>query len=823
MPRLSSHTMLSPGVLALAATCAHVVTAQQAGWASNQVNATMCNWQQPRAALVKDTVYIDGGYLWWTPGLSTGEYGVPTQDGNPLGLVYTLNFSTPFNTSDNTSEILGTLSKAPSGGAANNFAPNYFDGAMLGNDHEWFLYGGLLTLTDAYDSTPAADDVLGYQVSQYGVEKPAFKPGFVKYELPDNLTRYLTFGGAANAPSENKAWYFGGMTSTSGGEIFYPSSNTSLNPTNYSNTLITLDMATQQSETWDNDTLPDHIKSRANPELVWVPIGEQGILVVLGGVTYPEFAAGSHISKNETASKAESGEFMSTIDIYDIANKKWYQQPTVSGPPARTRGCAVVSHARDFSSLNIYWYGGYDGLDPTDDFDDDIWILSLPSFLWKKIKSGTSGHGRAGHKCFMPYPDQMFVIGGYPAQSGEATTCLQNEELIQIVNLTSGEWLDTYHPDQYHDYGVPEVIHSAIGGDWAGGATMMTPTPTGWADASLASVFATPYPTEKLTTYYPYAVTSNTTGDRGKDESHGGGGWPGWAPIVLGVLLGLLFLVSILFAFFIYRRRKLLRKSGDQSVSTEESGNRIISWIRGQPSEQKAPTISTEETPTSPSIRVEQPLPLPTTPPVIQYHEMADTSVAEMMDTSPRVELENTGLTPVDVINKHTHFGNQNSGSLNNPSFYSGSGISQNDHASIVTGSSTGNALGVSPSSGGASNSAIPPRPQPTSPMSTSASPSPVPGDSSDTPTTPPQRMVSASSGTSAQRQLRGNSVSTMGDDTAGPNANAAPSDTLVSPQTAADEFPGARRQTVSSQGPGSLSPLRRSIFYENEEDLSGR
>ncbi len=70
---------------------------------------------------------------------------------------------------------------------------------------------------------------------------------------------------------------------------------------------------------------------------------------------------------------------MSTTEVYDIAGDKWYQQPATGPPPQLTRGCAVVAPARDGSSFNIYWYGGYDGLHPSGPFSDDVWILSLPS------------------------------------------------------------------------------------------------------------------------------------------------------------------------------------------------------------------------------------------------------------------------------------------------------------------------------------------------------------------------------------------------------------------------------------------------------------
>lgn len=36
------------------------------------------------AALLKDTVYIDGGYLAWIPGMADGSYGAATQDGKSI-------------------------------------------------------------------------------------------------------------------------------------------------------------------------------------------------------------------------------------------------------------------------------------------------------------------------------------------------------------------------------------------------------------------------------------------------------------------------------------------------------------------------------------------------------------------------------------------------------------------------------------------------------------------------------------------------------------------------------------------------------------------
>ncbi len=274
---------------------------------------------------------------------------------------------------------------------------------------------------------------------------------------------------------------------------------------------------------------------------------------------------------------------MSTIDIYDVANDKWYQQSTADGPGALTRGCAVVATAADRSSFNIYYYGGYAALDRSSGFNDDVWVLSLPSFSWTKLTPGDPLHARAGHKCVVPYPDQMMIVGGYTNQT-VSPVCIEGG-VVQMYNLTSGTWMDGYDPAKHADYGVPEAIYAKIGGSKTGGATMTTPTPSGWADASLADVFKTPYPTSKLTTYYPYASASpsnNTNPGITPSTDGGGGGLPSWAPIVLGVVLGLVFLTCLAVAILFLAPPQVFRR-GTSEVGTEDTnGRRIISWMRGQ-------------------------------------------------------------------------------------------------------------------------------------------------------------------------------------------------------------------------------------------------
>lgn len=305
---------------------------------------------------------------------------------------------------------------------------------------------------------------------------------------------------------------------------------------------------------------------------------------------------------------------MTNIDVYDIANEAWYTQTTSGeGPGALAQGCAVMQPAQDSSSFNIYWYGGYDGLNSEDSslWNDAVWVLSLPSFTWTKAIEGRTGVTRAGHKCVMPYPDQMMVIGGATAFDVPGTLlCAAQTEgnagIIQLFNVSSAQWLDRYDPEVWSSYSVPSVVYKAIGGDGSGGATATQPD--SWDDNALGEVFKTAYDTSKITKYYPYSPAATTTSGTNPTITPGvtkssGGGLPKYLPPLLGVILGLIFISTLVVLFVLWRRRKLLQKNGGVSVvPTEEHGNRIMSWINGQPRPgmTKAETVTTTEELTHP-------------------------------------------------------------------------------------------------------------------------------------------------------------------------------------------------------------------------------
>ncbi|KAJ2967528.1 hypothetical protein NQ176_g9620 [Zarea fungicola] len=137
--------MKTTSVIVLTSAQLHFASAQFSNWVAGQVNTSICSWSQPRAALIRDKIYIDGGSIWWTAGLENGTAGPVANQGNYQGVILSYNLNRNFTASTNVTGILldGSMSKARGGqGNSNGASPNYYDGAMLANDAEFFLYGG---------------------------------------------------------------------------------------------------------------------------------------------------------------------------------------------------------------------------------------------------------------------------------------------------------------------------------------------------------------------------------------------------------------------------------------------------------------------------------------------------------------------------------------------------------------------------------------------------------------------------------------------------------------------------------------------------------
>ncbi|CAI7625744.1 unnamed protein product [Penicillium manginii] len=502
---------------------------------------------------------MDGGQIWLQQAFDGGC--VNYTDATAEGRFYTLNLSTSFTTRSDFMTILQNTSVV--GGSSSNFAPNYLDGAILANDDEFFLYGGSSRNIDDSESssTPADNTILKYEASQYGAYRSNWSPNWRYEDLSDNVTSYITNGAGASAPSEELAFYFSGMHAPGWGSFTW----NEMQARETAHTLITVDMSSMRDETWSNVTLPDYIPGRANAELIWVPVSKSGILVAVGGVINPvELWRNSKLNESQIAeSKRISPTLMESVSLYDVDSKEWYLQKTTGDIPGQlTQFCSVVASAPDNSSYNIYIYGGYDGLDYSQTPSDDVYILSLPSFKWIKAYKGTGSHGRSSHKCFKPYPNQMFAVGGI---HGSSTECVDGGIVVNF-DLNGLTFRSDYDPNQWSEYKVPDLVTAEIGGTSSGGATKTAPT--SWTNDSLSSLFEQKY-TKSMTTFYPYASSSAEGGD-----ATSGGGLPHWASAVIGVLVGLFGVALILAGIWFYLRRRRRAQAREAEASSAAKAER---------------------------------------------------------------------------------------------------------------------------------------------------------------------------------------------------------------------------------------------------------
>jgi hypothetical protein len=428
------------------------------------------------------------------------------------------------------------------------------------------------------------------------------------------VTRYVSNGAGTSAPSENLGFYFSGMRAPDWGPIYYDDSSANVT----ANTLITVDMSTMRSEKWTNTTLPDNIQPRANAELAWIPVSEKGVLVAIGGVTSPEEIWATGLNDSQTSqSQEQSPGFMTSLPVYDVASGDWYLQNTTGEAPGQlTEFCSVVAPAKDSSSFNVYIYGGYDGLKAGAIPSDDVWILSIPSFTWIKAYTGSRTHGRSGHYCVTPYPDQMLVIGGvYQNQAN----CVEGG-IIQVFNLNTLEFQNTYDPETWSDYEVPTIVSKAIGGDGSGGST----NTASWSDSALGGIFGQKY-SRQMTHYYPYeSNNSSSSNGTASDPPSGSSGITKGAIIGISVAAAIIFFFVLILCALLIRRRRIIRStSSEKSVASGDS--RVSRWLNGASFSAKPKHVSVSPPQAQQVHNYAQLSAESTTPLHNQRHEMAGT------------------------------------------------------------------------------------------------------------------------------------------------------------------------------------------------------
>lgn len=558
---------------------------------------TLCAWDRPQGGLIRDTIYIDGGSQ-STQGASVVGVAHVNSTDNPF--IFTLNLTQSFNIdpSVNVSSAFDMIPKDPG-----TTGPNAKGGHFLANDYEFMLYGGLDQNTDKRAHLHD-DSVLAMNLFKHG-QLPLTDSGKLDVRTLEPVTRNVAEGAYVSAPSENLGFVFSGTRNQNWSQILQDATVPESEANVLSNQLITVDLTNMDGETWSNTTIPRNVPPRAGAELVWIPAGKKGTLVAIGGtnLNYNLSASFDTLSDSEIKNITSIGKtLVSTVSLYDVDAKKWYTQETSNDiPPPMSFFCSTVATSQDNSTHHIYVYGGRSGTDTEfhDIPNDDVYVLSIPSFSWRKVYTGQDANARFGHLCHKVADNQMMVIGGVPQGGFDQLMCIPPGTFIRVFDLNALTWLDKYDPAQGNmKYKIPSVITKDIGGSETGGSSEV---PSSWTSDGLSDVLSTKYP-GTIKNYWPYpSVKASSTNSSDPSSSSSastssstpgsnGSSLPTYVPPLLGAILGLLVVISILCGVLLFlrrRRNKQKRLQSDSAASTVKRNRRTWSWIMGTYGDEK--------------------------------------------------------------------------------------------------------------------------------------------------------------------------------------------------------------------------------------------
>jgi hypothetical protein len=177
---------------------------------------------------------------------------------------------------------------------------------------------------------------------EYYQQPPA--PQFTLWSFDALYNRWDSFGSPAG-DNIGTASYGAGVSISETGEGYYyggwKSNNTMASMTGPPVAQSGLVKYTMDTNTWSYKQGPDTV-GRAEGVMVFIPIGDGGMLVYFGGVQDPQ-QTGSWV-----------GQPMESIFLWDLLSEKWYvQNATGTVPQMRRRFCAGASWPADRSSFNM--------------------------------------------------------------------------------------------------------------------------------------------------------------------------------------------------------------------------------------------------------------------------------------------------------------------------------------------------------------------------------------------------------------------------------------------------------------------------------------
>ena len=182
------------------------------------------------------------------------------------------------------------------------------------------------------------------------------------------------YGAGVSVEERGEGYYFGGWISDS---------STGNSTEVASGALVKFDFDEGQ---WSRNEGPDQVGSgqtgRAEGSMVFIPIGDGGMLIYFGGVIQ------TSDDEESGGNSTTEGLPMEMIYLYDVLSSKWYvQNATGEVPGKRRRFCAGATWAGDKSSYNIV--SVLPGSPPPFNFFLRVWPLTIwpQVHIWRSFYS----------------------------------------------------------------------------------------------------------------------------------------------------------------------------------------------------------------------------------------------------------------------------------------------------------------------------------------------------------------------------------------------------------------------------------------------------
>ncbi|KAF8475786.1 hypothetical protein BDZ91DRAFT_710317 [Kalaharituber pfeilii] len=439
------------------------ITYQYNDWQANEIGKVVndgfefCRMEFSRSIILDDKLWIDSGTTW----LSRGHTGI-FQDTEINGYLLWIDLTKPFSRDNYTLNAVKKPLGDPRVGRLD--APSVEQGEIFlweKEPNKFFVYGGFFP---------------GFNKSSTSYWKPEPNPRgeIYSYDILSNIWARVDLnsdsdiiiwsmeGGSTYAPSTGQFFYLGGYedawanSALPGDGKMAPRDNKARRPFHVVPGFLRLEMEAEGGSKWTNETMTyeggavEH-NQIVRGQLIYVPVGKQGILVRIGGETYTT-GMGDELNRTPSLNR------MDLIYIYDIATSVWYIQgstgPTGAGvPKGRQQFCLSLAVAPDNSSYNIIMFGG--GQTNRWDGYGDVWILSLPAFVWVQAYVGTNL--TVGASCRLYKGRQMLITG---ARRTDDRNC---HELWKIYDVVDGKWREEFDPN-LEGFEVPQILTAEIGG-----------------------------------------------------------------------------------------------------------------------------------------------------------------------------------------------------------------------------------------------------------------------------------------------------------------------------------------------------------------------